>query len=57
MYQGGIGGYDLPFQKREGQEAAERAVSPVGLFDNLSVDTPSALPEISAETLRGASRP
>ena len=55
MYQGGIGGYDLPLQKREGQEAAERAVSPVGLFDNLSVDTPSALPEISAETLRGAS--
>ena len=55
MYQGGIGGYDLPFQKREGQEAAERAVSPVGLFDNLSVDSPSALPEISAETLRGAS--
>ncbi len=54
LYQGGIGGYDLPMPAREGQEAAVSAVSRQSLSEGLVISRPDSLPELTEEALREA---
>lgn len=55
IYQGSIGGYALPMEPQEGQAAATAVGSVNNLRENLMVDEPDGLPELTDEAMRAAS--
>ena len=55
VFQGGIGGTELPMEPQEGQAAATAVGDPEDLRENLLVDEPDALPELTDEAMRAAS--